>query len=250
MNRTLNHLATDWYKYLLELIVITAGVLGAFALNNWNENRLARILEKKYMSSLIVELDRDIKSLEINKQRRQRASEVAFKLLNTEKILANYEAQLQFTEDYITVHFWIEFIPHDNTFKELSNSGNLALFQNDSIKIGLLNLESMNDEVISARNHMRREYDLYLYDELVKYDEFVLLDLEHMIQSGTMDLQFISELDDKMLEHLTKEANQLLSNKTIRNGWKLMIINNAYIIEIYDRMAIQVDLIKKELLKS
>ena len=69
MKKILNHLTTDWYKYLLELIVITAGVLGAFALNNWNENRLARKLEKKYMSSLIVELDRDIKSLELNKQR-------------------------------------------------------------------------------------------------------------------------------------------------------------------------------------
>ena len=37
MKKILNHLTTDWYKYLLELIVITAGVLGAFALNNWNE---------------------------------------------------------------------------------------------------------------------------------------------------------------------------------------------------------------------
>ena len=39
MKRILNHLATDWYKYLLELIVITAGVLGAFALNSWKEQK-------------------------------------------------------------------------------------------------------------------------------------------------------------------------------------------------------------------
>ena len=39
MKRILNHLATDWYKYLLELIVITAGVIGAFALNSWKEQR-------------------------------------------------------------------------------------------------------------------------------------------------------------------------------------------------------------------
>ena len=37
MKKILKHLGTDWYKYLLELIVITAGVLGAFALNSWNE---------------------------------------------------------------------------------------------------------------------------------------------------------------------------------------------------------------------
>ena len=39
MKKILSHLTTDWYKYLLELIVITAGVLGAFALNSWKEQK-------------------------------------------------------------------------------------------------------------------------------------------------------------------------------------------------------------------
>ena len=39
MRKILNHLKSDWYKYALELIVITAGILGAFALNNWNESK-------------------------------------------------------------------------------------------------------------------------------------------------------------------------------------------------------------------
>ena len=36
MNKIFNHLKSDWYKYVLELIVITAGILGAYALNNWS----------------------------------------------------------------------------------------------------------------------------------------------------------------------------------------------------------------------
>jgi hypothetical protein len=52
MKKIINHLATDWYKYLLELFVITAGVLGAFALNNWNETRKLRIQEEQTLNAI------------------------------------------------------------------------------------------------------------------------------------------------------------------------------------------------------
>ena len=52
MKKILNHLGNDWYKYLLELIVITAGVLGAFMLNGWNENRKERIKEEQILVAI------------------------------------------------------------------------------------------------------------------------------------------------------------------------------------------------------
>lgn len=63
MKNILNHLGTDWYKYLLELIVITAGVLGAFALNNWNEERKDRLYEKDFVQNLMFELRLDTAAL-------------------------------------------------------------------------------------------------------------------------------------------------------------------------------------------
>ena len=56
MKKILTHLATDWYKYLLELIVITAGVLGAFALNNWNEQAKESKEEKVILSQMLEDL--------------------------------------------------------------------------------------------------------------------------------------------------------------------------------------------------
>ena len=52
MKKVKEHLKTEWYKYVLEMIVITAGILGAYSLNNWNENSKNKKLEQAYLSDI------------------------------------------------------------------------------------------------------------------------------------------------------------------------------------------------------
>lgn len=64
MKRILTTLQQKWAEYLLEMIVITFGILGAYALNNWNEGRKDREAEKDLISNVVEDLKADAISIQ------------------------------------------------------------------------------------------------------------------------------------------------------------------------------------------
>lgn len=61
MKRILHILKEKWPEYILEILVITMGILGAFALNNWNENYKNGQEEKILLLDLKADLEKTLR---------------------------------------------------------------------------------------------------------------------------------------------------------------------------------------------
>ncbi len=61
MKKIIKHLKENWIRHGFETLVITAGILLAFSLNNWNENRIVQ-------NRITSQLEALVKSLEVQKE--------------------------------------------------------------------------------------------------------------------------------------------------------------------------------------
>lgn len=66
MKKLLSTLKQKWSDYLIEIVVISVGILIAFTLSNWGERRKQNNQLHQYRKNLRIELAVDIETLEIN----------------------------------------------------------------------------------------------------------------------------------------------------------------------------------------
>jgi len=64
MKKILETLNQKWTEYLLEIIVIMIGILGAFALSNWNEGRKSDEQANNYKEKIIADIVEDTNNID------------------------------------------------------------------------------------------------------------------------------------------------------------------------------------------
>ena len=60
MKKIFRHLKKDWYKYLIETLVVVIGILIAIALNNWNQNSYNKL--RRLEKATLIEISNDLES--------------------------------------------------------------------------------------------------------------------------------------------------------------------------------------------
>lgn len=223
-------------KYLFyaigEIILVVIGILIALQINNWNEVRKERAREINYLQNLKADLVSELKNNEQFATYRYEKAKACSMLLQSEAP-DNIEGVQEYTDRYEHVFIWNTFTPNNNTFRELLSSGNLSLLTNDSIKNALQELEKRYVAIATGEEHMRREYEAYLYDTHV----------ENVAALGFFD---VSEpaygLPNRLKAHdipeenhrkLIEDAQWQHNNETFQNGLRLALMNNSFLAGIH-----------------
>ena len=216
-----------YFKYAIgEILLVVIGILIALQINNWNENRKERNKEINYLKNLKVDLENEILNSEEFVAYHFRKVQACSKLIIEGSPTSIKEVQV-YTDTYETVFGLKDFVPNNNTFKELLSSGNLSLIKNDSIKNGLLELEKNYASIAGSEYHMRREYEEYLYDPHVK-NISVIEFFDTTTPTKGLPIRLKAEdIPESKHDKLINDATWQNNNQTFSNGLKLALMNNG-----------------------
>ncbi len=214
MKRIIQHLKSDWYKYALELIVITAGILGAFALNNWNENRKETEIEKRFLTNLKGEVMANQMSLEENIQWHKQVYDHIVLFMN----LTGPDATNTDQATFDSLIYSIIRLPSYEPAK-----GNISSAELDDLDANQLKvlIAKWNLKIEDYHRSVKITYDLYynlLFPELSQHYQ-----LKNMNGEGNFfDLK----------SRFAGDQTSLLRNPKFENHLTMRAINAKY---IYDR---------------
>lgn len=191
MKRILSTLSDKWPEYLLEVVVIIVGILGAFALNNWNNTRLDLIREQQILLQLKNEYQQNLDQLEDKIEMRNLLIQHSRKTLD---LMDNRE---QASLDSLVEHAkYLGLMP---TFDPLSSdiivSGNIRLIQNQSLRERLL---AWSSEVVQLQEEEQKWVQMDVEQLLPVLHRLELT--RHLVAAGpdksAIDLILIEKSDE------------------------------------------------------
>ena len=147
-----------------EVVLVVIGILIALQINNSNEERKERVLEKEYLESLLIDLNRDRMQLS------WRIETLKWHVKMRNYMLENAEENdsEKFLDYYITLGTILQYNSETPTYDDLKASGNLNNIKNKKVK-DLMSLYKSKLVLISSMLYSRdtkvkNEYNDIIYD--------------------------------------------------------------------------------------
>ncbi|WP_179345510.1 DUF6090 family protein [Winogradskyella ursingii] len=178
-----------------EIALVVIGILIALHINNLNEAKKISAKEVAYLKN--INNDLKITGLDIDEfitSRTQRA-------VAARNIVEHYNGKPvtnwnEFNKYTINVCTWQRFYQTDNTFKELMNSGNLAIITNDTIKNELLALDKLYKKLKYTEDHFRFDAEITLYEPSYGMTDIHSLSNNYSNQRSNGKEDFLGNLSD------------------------------------------------------
>ncbi len=221
--------AASYLRYAIgEILLVVVGILIALQVNNWNELRKQRNKELHYLINLKTDLNLNI--AEIDNYITTRNSQI----ISAKEVVNYFEGQPladlnMFNRHAVNVYTWQKFFQINNTFQELTNSGNLAIISSDSIKNSLLNLETLYKKLKYEEEHFRYDAEVMLYEPA-----YGILDINSMVKNLTF--QFSNGQQGENVKLSGKDFNQLLKNRKQKNGFAMAVYEFSVMNNQLERM--------------
>ena len=247
MKQILAHLRSEWYKYLLELIVITAGVLGAFMLNGWKESLEARNEEVRILMGLKQEFEVNLSEVQRNIELNTKAVESSIRMVELIRSPEPFANQDYFDSLMWSSYMYGTFDAQTGLVDEVISSGKLSVLSDANLRNRLTSISGLLDnleEDYTIRSGYYMDHIIYYLNKYlplsnfdsytdysswsatfkpkrltkspfkVKFEEIDLLQLENLYYHHKINNDFVN-LDEAEINVFLTETLEII-NKNIK----------------------------------
>lgn len=161
---------------MLEILVITIGILGAFTLNNWNETRLENLEGREVIRNIKDDINNTIIEFEKLNQIRTYVIQSSMDLLQITEFDKIEKKQI---DSLISLTFYRPTFNNKlGSINLLFSSGKINLIKNDSIRNLLISLPGEIDDLIEEEVYANEDFHDHFAPLVFRYISFENMQLQ------------------------------------------------------------------------
>lgn len=146
----------NWFTVVLEILIVVVGIFIGLQVDDWNQTRQDKAIERVYLQELLEDYEADKAALEDSTKRFVEILAAMSALLEQSALETSDWPIDQLNKTFSNIHRMPAFINVDRTFANLTGSGDLRLIRNRNIKNAMAQYLSASDlvELIQSTHEM------------------------------------------------------------------------------------------------
>jgi len=183
MKKIIKHLRKNWIRHGFETLVVINGILIAFALNNWNENRKLREIEFKLLREMATDLEVDLYTLDVNialHESGAMACEIILKAIQEDQPYHDSLAAY-----FSMTHNYTVFSSLYGAYESLKSMG-IGIIQNDDIRLEAINMYESKFPTHRANevDFTQKVLEMEMNTNPTRFEEFYLFEPKRYNMEG------------------------------------------------------------------